>query len=203
MSLAKRAACLVLCILLVFSLGSAAFAAETPSVSTEFFERYDGLMDGVVDSLQELKDGKGLQVSASLSEKLKQYDLSTLGPDLKALVSETEQLSDAELDAAIRAVAAEHNIPLTDSQVQQLHDVCRGMEKLSAQELQEKADKIKDRVDQVNEGLEKLEQGKEKLEQGKEKLEQRKEKAAGLFGRLKQFVQTVADRIRNIFGKVK
>lgn len=215
MRILKRALCLCLCILCVAGAAGSALAADGISDAFgEFSEKYDGLMEGVVESLEDLTKGKALEVSGALSEKLEQYDLSTLGPDLKKLLNETEKLSDAELDLAIRMVADAHKIRLEDSQVQQLHDLCRTLEKLSPEQLQERVDKLVKRLKKAGEGLEKLDQAKEKLEsakekleqgkdklaeQGKEKLEEGKEKAGGFLGWLKEAFQKLTSAFRRLF----
>ena len=200
MKLSRRAVCLCLCLWMLFSAQSAAFADSGAEEALDgFFERYEDLLEGVADSLETMPGDKKLRLDGALSDKLKEYDLSTLGPDLAALLTETAKLSDAELDEAIRSIGAAHSIPLVDSQVQQLHDLCRTLEKLTPEQLQEKLDGLKDRLKLVSEGLEKLEEGKEKLEQGKEKLEQGKEKATGFFGWLKQTFRKLGDLLRQLF----
>ena len=111
-------------------------------------------------------------------------------------------------------LADSHQITLEDSQVQQLHDLCRTLEKLSPEQLQEKADTFAERLKKVSSGLDKLEQGKEKLEQGKqkleegkeklaeegkEKLEQGKEKAGGFLSWLKEAFQKLGEYFRKLF----
>ena len=91
---------------------------------------------------------------------------------------------------------------------QKLCGLCRKLEKLSPEQLQEKADelrkgaeKLEKGKEKLEQGKEKLEQGKEKLEQGKEKLEQGKEKVSGFFGWLKGIFQKLAETVRTLFRR--
>ena len=215
MRLLKRALCLCLCILCMVGAAVNVLAADGISDAFgEFFEKYDGLLDGVVDSLEDLTTGKALELSGAVSDKLEKYDLSSLGSDLKELLNETEKLSDAELDTAIRTIADAHQIRLEDSQVQQLRDLCRTLEKLSPEQLQERVDKLVKRLKKAGDGMEKLDQAKDKLEdakekleqgkdklaeQGKEKLDQGKEKAGGFLSWLKEAFQKLSDVFRRLF----
>ena len=102
--------------------------------------------------------------------------------ELKLMLSETEQMSDEELAQTIQELAEKYNIHLKDSQVQQLIDLCRGLEKLDGEALKEK-------VEQVQESLEKLSETQEKVSRFAQTVKQVMDSVRGFIDRILAFFE--------------
>ena len=144
----KRALCLLLCLSLTGAAGVSAWAVELPDFSA-YLEKYDGLFDGVVDSLDGLKNGQDFQLGDKLRGVIERYDLDSFGADLKEFLNNSAEMSDEALADSISGLAADHGITLTDSQLQQLCTLCRKLEKLDADALQDKLEGLRETVDQA------------------------------------------------------
>lgn len=132
----KSFAAVLLCFALICT---PAFAAETEAPAAAafgtFFDTYDALFD---DELNEIFDGQKSLLKDRLAEKLKEYDPASLAEDLKALLAVSSDMTDDALRSAIDEAAKSHGVTLKDSQLQQLVDLCRTLEKLNPDELKEK-----------------------------------------------------------------
>ena len=151
----KRALCLLLCLCMTGTAGITALAVELPDLS-DSLESYDGLLDGVIDSLDGLKGDRDLQISDKLRGVIQKYDLDSFGADLKTFLETSGELSDEELADAISELAAGHGITLTDSQSEQLCRLCRKLEKLDAGELQDKLEDVRETVDKAEKDRQKI-----------------------------------------------
>lgn len=193
----RRAVCLCLCLCMVFCLQASVLAISSGDLLKSFFEQYDGLLDGTLSSLETGTDSStfSLSLDDAVADKLKEHDLSALGKDLKELLSETAGLTDGELDNAIREVGEAHQITLTNSQIAALRTLCRSMEQLDTEELQEKAQSAKEYIEKYQSGMEKVEKGKEFLEQNKGKID-------GVLGWLKQLAQKVTAALHTLFERI-
>jgi len=147
---------LCLCAGLVFSCIPTVFAAESVSSLEDFIARYSTLFDSVLENFQSTAGESGLQITDELRQKLSECDPAALLADLKALSKDTAGLNDEELDALIAAAAEQHGVPLVDSQIRQLRNLLRLLEKLSENELREKLDALKSGTEQLRNHQEKL-----------------------------------------------
>ena len=112
---------------------------------------------------------------------------TSVSPAIRAALSRTSEMSDQELDARIRELAAERGVKLNDTQVQMLMDLCRRAEKLSDIPVTEKIDEIKDSV--------------EKIEEFSEKTEEIKDSVASFGEKVKHFFASARDFFAGLFGK--
>jgi len=144
-------AALLLIFALCLSFGCA--AAEPGEVQNAaafdtFFETYSTVFD---DDVAEFLDGQKSNLLEKLSEKLKDFDPGQLSEDLSALLQASSGMTDEELSSAILAAAENRGISLKESQVQQLVDLCRSLEKLDGEELREKIDGLRNFSDNLGE----------------------------------------------------
>ena len=83
-------------------------------------------------------------------------DSSGIIGDLKQILNETAKMTDQQLRRRIEQIAGEHNVKLTERQIQQLITLCRSLEKLgvssfptSREELQDTWEKVTETKDKV------------------------------------------------------
>lgn len=177
----KRALCLVLCLCVCCCAGSCVYAADQADIST-FIDRYSDLFDGVLDSVGDFSDFQLTRMDDQLLLKLQDLNLDSLGEDLKAFLKTSAELSDEELMQAISDMAGDRGIPLTDSQLQQLCNLSRKLEKVSSSELDEKLEKLKETVDQAD---------------------QDRQKVTGFFQKLREAATKVISVVRKFLDRIQ
>ena len=113
---------------------------------------YKAYEDITGTSLDELAKNAGLEelfVTGSLSEFIGSDNATELVTELKLILDETQNMSDAELDAEIRAIAKTQNIELTDANIAQIRSLARTLEGLDVGELQSRLATFSARFEQV------------------------------------------------------
>lgn len=138
------AAALLLCLLC--ALLSPAARAAGGEVPVSISDRWSSLLDGGMDALTEWFDGQAEKLTPELRETLRDLDTDALFADLRDLAARSRDMDDAELQAAVLALAQKHGMHLVDSQVTQLMDLCRTLEKLDPSRLQERFSALGDEL---------------------------------------------------------
>lgn len=121
-------------------------------------------------------------IMGELKGKLGSFDSAGIVQELKALLKDTESLTDDQLRKEIRALAQQHKVKLTDGQVDQLVSLCRALEKADADEIKEKIESAQDTL---------------------KKFSDAQKKAAGFLQRIKTAVQNVSEFLSNLFGRFR
>ena len=127
-------------------LAPAAFAADGEA-SLPFSDRWSPLLDRGMDALTEWFDGQADKLAPELRETLRDLDTGALFADLRDLAARSRDMDDAQLRAAVLALAEKHGIHLVDSQVTQLMNLCRTLEKLDPEHLRERFDTLQQALD--------------------------------------------------------
>ena len=120
---------------------------------------YKAYEDITGTSLDELSKNAGLEelfVTGSLSEFIGSDNATHIIAELKLILDETQNMSDVELDAEIKAIAKAQNIELTDANIAQIRSLARTLEGLDVDSLQKRLvqlsqgfDKVKDTADGI------------------------------------------------------
>ena len=98
------------------------------------------------------------------------------------MLNETDNMSDEELRSNIRRIAETYNVTLTETQVKQLLDLCRSLEKLDPSTIPQRVEDIQSTLEKVSEA---------------------KDQVVGFFQTLKNAFQTMKDffeRLASLFG---
>ncbi len=120
---------------------------------------YKAYEDMAGQSLDEQAKDAGTQemtVTGELNEEIGADDSAGIISELKGMLNETANMTDDEIRAAIRDIAARHKVRLTDAQVEQLLDLSRTLEKLDP-------DALRKRVDDAKETIQKVEDTKDQV----------------------------------------
>ena len=122
-----------------------------------------------------------LTVTGDLADEIGSEDSASIIGDLKKILQETEELTDDELRAEVRRIAASYHVTLTDAQVEQLLDLCRTLQKLDDFELKEK-------VEDVQDTLQKVSEAKSQLERFLDRARSIFDALGGFFDRIRKFL---------------
>lgn len=148
---------------------------------TGVYKAYEDITGQQLDETAKLAGTQELVITAELADEIGNYDAVTIVNELKKILAETVKMSDDELREQIKSIAAENNVSVSDSQVEQLVSLCRSLEKLDSEELKAKVESLQTTV---------------------KKLAQAKEKASKFAQSFGDFVKSVGKFFSDLFGNI-
>jgi len=143
------------------------------------------------DSLSESAKAAGtreLVVTAQLADEISSAGALQIVEQLKGILDQTREMTDEQVKERLRAIAGEYHLSLTDGQLSQLVSLCRSLEKLDVQGLQDKVESVQKTVESVQKAA--------------ETLSGAREKARETVGVLRSFLERIAAFFSNLFNKV-
>ena len=148
---------------------------------TGVYKAYEDITGEQLDEIAKLAGTQELVVTAELADQIGSYDAVVIVNELKKVLAETVKMSDDEVKAQIKTIAAENNISVSDGQVEQLLSLCRSLEKLDPDQLKAKVEEMQDTV--------------KKLAGAQEKLKE-------ITASMQTFFENVGQFLSNLFSKV-
>ena len=158
---------------------AAPFPVSGTAALAGIYKAYESLTGEELDETAKQVGTQELVTTAELADELGGYDAAQLVEELKYILDDTRNMTDEELRARIGEIAAQYDVKLNDSQINQLANLCRQLEKLSDSELVQRVEDIQNTV---------------------EKLGQVKETASGVAASVQNFFQKVGNFFSRIFG---
>lgn len=123
---------------------------------TGIYKAYEALTGVPLDATARELGTRELTMTGELGSAIGREDSSGIIGDLKQILNETAKMTDQQLRRRIEQIAGEHNVKLTERQIQQLITLCRSLEKLgvssfptSREELQDTWEKVTETKDKV------------------------------------------------------
>ncbi len=147
---------------------------------TGIYKAYEDITGEPLDEIAKLAGTQELVITAELADEIGNIDAVAIVNELKLILDQTVNMTDAELIAEIKQIAADYDITISDSQINQLVSLCRSLEKLDTDQLREKVESIKDTL---------------------VKLSGAKEKAGEFVESIKNFFQSIGNFFSNLFSK--
>ena len=161
---------------------AAPFPVSGTAALAGIYKAFEDMTGQKLDAVTKDISTQELTVTGELANEIGSEDSASIVGDLKNMLSETVNMTDDELRAAIRKIAYEYGVSLTDSQVQRLLDLSRSLEKLNP-------DALNKRVEDLQSTLEKVSEAKEQV--------------TGFFDTVKQVINTIKsffDRVSSLFS---
>ena len=162
---------------------AAPFEVSGTAALTGVDKAYEDMTGKKLDDLAKLVSTQELTITGELANEIGGMDSTSIVNDLKLMLDETQKMTDDEIRAEIIDIAGRYNVSLTNTQIQQLIDLCRSLEGLDA-------DSLKARVEEVQGTLQKVSDAKTKV--------------VGFVETVKKVVTSVSsffDRIKDIIAK--
>ncbi len=162
---------------------AAPFEVSGTAALTGVYKAYEDMTGKKLDDLAKLVSTQELTITGELANEIGGMDSTSIVNDLKLMLDETQKMTDDEIRAEIIDIAGRYNVTLTNTQIQQLIDLCRSLEGLDA-------DSLKARVEEVQGTLQKVSDAKTKV--------------VGFVETVKKVVTSVSsffDRIKDIIAK--
>ena len=159
------------------------FEVSGTAALTGVYKAYEDMTGKKLDDLAKLVSTQELTITGELANEIGGMDSTSIVNDLKLMLDETQKMTDDEIRAEIVDIAGRYNVSLTNTQIQQLIDLCRSLEGLDA-------DSLKARVEEVQGTLQKVSDAKTKV--------------VGFVETVKKVVTSVSsffDRIKDIIAK--
>ncbi|MFB0921795.1 MAG: DUF1002 domain-containing protein, partial [Oscillospiraceae bacterium] len=148
---------------------------------TGVYKAYEDITGEKLDEIAKLAGTQELVVTADLADQIGSYDAVTIVNELKKVLSQTVNMSDDEVRAQIKQIAADNNISVSDGQVDQLLSLCRSLEKLDP-------DQLKAKVEQMQETVKKLAAAQSKMKE--------------ISASMKAFFESVGKFFDKLFSKI-
>ena len=158
------------------------FEVSGTAALTGVYKAYEDMTGKKLDDLAKLVSTQELTITGELANEIGSMDSTSIVNDLKLMLDETQKMTD-EIRAEIVEIAGRYNVSLTNTQIQQLIDLCRSLEGLDA-------DSLKARVEEVQGTLQKVSDAKTKV--------------VGFVETVKKVVTSVSsffDKIKDIIAK--
>ena len=147
---------------------------------TGIYKAYESITGTALDDVAKLVGTQELVITNELADEIGSYDASMIVNELKKILDETQNMTDAEVDAEIRRIAKEYNVSISDFQISQLIKLCRSLEGLDASALKEKVESAQDAI---------------------KKLAGVQETANKFVEGVKNIFQSIGNFFSNLFGK--
>ena len=162
---------------------AAPFEVSGTAALTGVYKAYEDMTGKKLDDLAKLVSTQELTITGELANEIGSMDSTSIVNDLKLMLDETQKMTDDEIRTEIIDIAGRYNVSLTNTQIQQLIDLCRSLEGLDA-------DSLKARVEEVQGTLQKVSDAKTKV--------------VGFVETVKKVVTSVSsffDKIKDIIAK--
>ena len=163
---------------------AAPFSVSGTAAMAGVYKAYEDMTGESLNSDAKTAGNQELTVTGELADELGSDDSaqSIIG-ELKAMLSETADMTDDEVRETIRRIADEHNVRLTETQVQQLLDLCRALEKLNPDRISQSAEDAKNTLQKMEDAKEKVGGFLQTVKRAFESMKSLFEKLAELTGR--------------------
>lgn len=161
---------------------AAPFEVSGTAALTGIYKAYENMTGQKLDNIAKLVSTQELTITGSLAQEIGSMDSTSIVQDLKMMLDETQNMTDDQIRQEIVQIAAQYNVTLTETQINQLISLCRSLEGLDA-------DQLKSRVEEVQNTLNKVSTAKTQV--------------VGFVNSVKKVVTSVAsffDKIKDIIG---
>ena len=114
------------------------------------YKAYEDMTGQKLDDLAKLVSTQELTITGELADEIGNMDSTSIVNELKMMLDETVNMTDDEIRQTIREIAKRYNVNLTDTQVEQLLDLCRSLEKLNPEQLKERVENVQETLRRVS-----------------------------------------------------
>ena len=157
----------------------APFSVSGTAALTGIYKAYEDITGVKLEEEAKETAADELVTTAELAEEVDEEAAVAIVNELKLMLDEIETMSDEELKAQIQEIAAQYGYTLDEELIDKLISLCRSLQGLSVEELQQKAEQFKDTLNTVA---------------------QYAEQAVGFGQKVIQFIQNIISAFKNVFG---
>ena len=163
---------------------AAPFSVSGTAAMAGVYKAYEDMTGESLNTDAKTAGTQELTVTGELANELgSDESAQSIIGELKAMLSETSGMTDDEIRETIRSIADEHNVRLTETQVQQLLDLCGALEKLDPERLSQSAEDAKNTLQKMEDAKEKVGGFLQTVKRAFESMKSLFEKLAELTGK--------------------
>lgn len=126
---------------------SAPYPVSGTAALSGIYKAYEDVTGEKLDESAKKAAANELFITGALAETIGSTDATLLINELKGILDQTQNMTDDEVHKEIHSLAKSLGIQVTDSQIEQLVGLCRELEGLDTQQLQEHLESIAGTVD--------------------------------------------------------
>ena len=135
---------------------AAPFEVSGTAALTGVYKAYEDMTGKKLDDLAKLVSTQELTITGELASEIGSMDSTSIVNELKLMLDETQKMTDDEIRAEIIEIAGRYNVTLTDTQIQQLIDLCRSLEGLDADSLKARGEEVQGTLQKVSDAKTKV-----------------------------------------------
>ena len=158
---------------------AAPFGVSGTAALTGIYKAYENITGVQLQEQAKEAATDELVITAQLADQLNEEDALAIVSELKLLLDETKNMTDDELRAQVVQIASQYGYTLDDATISRLIGLCRDLEGLSTDELQQKVEQFKDALSSVTHYAQQVQ---------------------GFGAKVASFFKSIADFFRNLFG---
>ena len=129
---------------------AAPFAVSGTAALTGVYKAYEDMTGNKLDDLAKLISTQELSITGDLAREIGSMDSASIVNDLKLMLDETKNMSDAQLRQTILDIAGEYGVKLGDKQIGQLIGLCRSLEKLDPDALRSNVEYVQGTLNRLS-----------------------------------------------------
>ena len=129
---------------------AAPFPVSGTAALAGIYKAYEDMTGQKLDDLAKLISTQELTITGELADEIGNMDSTSIVNELKMMLDETVNMTDDEIRQTIREIAKRYNVKLTDTQVEQLLQLCRSLEKLNPDQLKERVEDVQETLRRVS-----------------------------------------------------
>ena len=129
---------------------AAPFEVSGTAALTGVYKAYEDMTGKKLDDLAKLISTQELTITGDLASEIGSMDSTAIVNDLKLMLDETKNMSDAQLRQTILQIAGEYGVNLSDKQINQLISLCRSLEKLDTEALRMRVEDVQGTLNKVS-----------------------------------------------------
>ena len=135
---------------------AAPFEVSGTAALTGIYKAYEHITGDELDSEAKQVSTEELTLTGELSDLIGSEDAAAVIREIKEILDQTGKMSDEDLKAAVKQVAAEYGLVLTDSEMNRIVRWCRRLENLNMDSIVEQVGQIQETVGKVSEAKDKV-----------------------------------------------
>ena len=129
---------------------AAPYGVSGTAALTGVYKAYEDMTGKPMDDLAKLISTQELTITGDLASEIGSMDSTAIVNDLKLMLDETKNMSDAQLRETILQIAGEYNVKLSDQQIAQLIQLCRSLEQLDTEALRMRVEDVQGTLNKVS-----------------------------------------------------
>ena len=129
---------------------AAPFGVSGTAALTGVYKAYEDMTGKPLDDLAKLVSTQELSITGDLASEIGSMDSTAIVNELKLMLDETKNMSDAQLRETILQIAGEYDVKLSERQIQQLIQLCRSLEKLDTEALRLNVEQVQGTLNKLS-----------------------------------------------------